>query len=286
MMRVELARRGMARRFERPVRLRLGLQAAALLAALLLASASPSHAQQNLLIRKTDNTVLSIPLSDIVSITFGAAPAVTAGNTVSDVDGNVYGTVRIGNQVWMAENLRTARYRNGQPIDHPGTDNQAWGTNRSGAYAWYNNDERVFKQPYGASYNWFAVSNPLGLCPAGWHVPSQSEWQILQEFAGGRQAAGGKLKSGRTVPDSHPRWDSPNASATNETGFSAVPSGSRHSAGTYQLLGQEAAFWTSTPQGTTADSQVYNWLIRNNSGGFGNGWTSRNTGHAVRCVRD
>jgi uncharacterized protein (TIGR02145 family) len=286
MMSVELARRGMARRFERPVRLRLGLQAAALLAALLLASASPSHAQQNLLIRKTDNTVLSIPLSDIVSITFGAAPAVAAGNTVSDVDGNVYGTVRIGSQVWMAENLRTTRYRNGQPIDHPGADNQAWGSNRGGAYAWYNNDERVFKQPYGAVYNWFAVSNTNGLCPAGWHVPSQSEWQILQEFAGGRQAAGGKLKSGRAAPDAHPRWDSPNVGATNETGFSAVPSGSRHSAGAYQMLGQEATFWTSTPNGTGADSQVYNWIIRNNSGGLGNGFFLRNAGYAVRCVRD
>ena len=285
-MSVELARRGMARRFERPVRLRLGLQAAALLAALLLASASPSHAQQNLLIRKTDNTVLSIPLSDIVSITFSAAPVVAAGATVSDVDGNVYGTVRIGTQVWMAENLRTTRYRNGQPIDHPGTDNQAWASNRSGAYAWYNNDERVFKQPYGAVYNWFAVSNPLGLCPAGWHVPSQSEWQILREFAGGAQAAGGKLKSGRAAPDPHPRWDSPNVGATNETGFSAVPSGSRHSAGAYQMLGQEATFWTSTPNGTGADSQVYDWLIRSNSGGLGNGWTSRNSGLAVRCAKD
>jgi uncharacterized protein (TIGR02145 family) len=117
-------------------------------------------------------------------------------------------------------------------------------------------------------------------------VPSQSEWQILREFAGGAQAAGGKLKSGRTAPDSHPRWDSPNSSASNETGFSAVPSGSRHSAGAYQDLGQEAAFWTSTPAGQGPTAQVYNWLIRNNSGGFGNGFTSRNTGHAVRCVKD
>jgi len=295
-MSVELARRGMVRRFEGPVRLRLGLQAAALLAALLLASASPSHAQQNLLIRKTDNTVLSIPLSDIVSITFSAAPAVAAGNTVSDVDGNVYGTVRIGTQVWMAENLRTARYRNGQPIDHPGADNQAWASIRSGAYAWYNNDEYVFKRPYGALYNGFAVSNPNGLCPASWHVPSQSEWEILREFAGGGRVAGGKLKSGRTAPDPHPRWDSPNASASNETGFSAVPSGQRHPGGYYQGLGRGAGFWTSTLSGAAFNSPAHiytrSWEINSNSGeivpggGAGAGGAAGNTGLSVRCVKD
>lgn len=293
-MSVELARRGMVRWLGGSLRLRLSLQTAALLAALLLASASPSHAQQNLLIRKTDNTVLSIPLSDIVSITFSAVPAVAAGNTVSDVDGNVYGTVRIGGQVWMAENLRTTRYRNGQPIDHPGVNRQAWATTRSGAYAWYNDDERVFKQPYGAVYNGFAVSNPNGLCPAGWHVPSQSEWEMLREFAG--QAAGGKLKSGRTAPDPHPRWDSPNVSASNETGFSAVPSGQRGYTGLYQGLGVFAGFWTSTLSGAAYNNAVHiytrSWEINGNSGqlfpggGAGAGGSPGNTGLSVRCVKD
>lgn len=276
----------MVLRAEGPVRVRSALQAAPLLVALLMATASPSHAQQNMVIRKTDNTVVSIPVADIVSITFSGAPAVASGATVTDIDGNVYATVTIGSQVWMADNLRTTRYRNGQPIEYPGPDRPAWAANRSGAYAWYNDDERVFKQPYGAVYNWYAVSNSKGLCPAGWHVPSQSEWQLLQEAAGGSRVAGGKLKSGRTAPELHPRWDAPNTSATNETGFSAVPSGSRHFGGTYADLGQRAAFWSATPTGTAADSPVYDWGIRSNSGQIGSGFTSRNTGHAVRCVRD
>jgi len=100
---------------------------------------------------------------------------------VTDIDGNVYRTVQIGNQVWMAENLKTTKYPDGTSISYPGADNTAWQNNTTGAYAWYNNDIS-WKDSYGALYNWHAVNSDKGLCPPGWHVPSDAEWTQLVDY--------------------------------------------------------------------------------------------------------
>ncbi len=161
--------------------------------------------------------------------------------TVTDIDGNVYPTVLIGDQCWMGENLKTTHYRNGSNIDFPVTEDD-WYATENGSYAWYD-DNVSWKHHYGALYNWFAVNDEKGLCPSGWGIPSISDWDQMVLYLGEDQ--GGKLKSTATEPDPHPRWNDPNVGATNETGFGAIPGGWRSWNG-YEAMGETAHFWTST----------------------------------------
>ena len=118
------------------------------------------------------------------------------GEPISDVEGNTYRTVIIGEQEWMAENLQTTTYRNGEPIDYPGDDDAAWRDNTTGAYTWYNN-EQAMGEAYGALYNWHAVINPDGLCPDGWRMPDHEDWLYLTDYVGDEM--GNQLKSRRQV---------------------------------------------------------------------------------------
>lgn len=161
-----------------------------------------------------------------------------------DADGNVYSTVVIGNQEWFAVNLKTTKYNNGTPIPNV-TSNSDWGNLTTGAYAWYENNEATYKNAYGALYNWYAV-NTGNLCPTGWRVPTDAEWTTLANYVGGESVAGGKLKSTRTAPDAHPRWESPNTGATDEYGFSALPGGYRSGSGGFSSIGGNGNWWSST----------------------------------------
>lgn len=187
----------------------------------------------------------------------------------SDVDGNIYKTVRIGSQVWMAENLKTTRYRDGSPIPNV-TDNTAWAALTADAYCWYNNNESN-KATYGALYNWYAV-NTGKLCPAGWHVPTTGEWTDLSRYVG--SYAGTKLKSTSG-------WYA-DGNGTDEYGFSGLPGGYRYY-GNFDAVGQYGEWWSSTEfDGTHA-------LIRSivyHSGSLGSGPSDKPYGCSVRCVRD
>ena len=189
-----------------------------------------------------------------------ANPYIAPGDPVTDVDGNEYPSIIIGAQTWMLENLKTTKYRNGTPINYPGTDNDAWASNTTGAYAWYDND-MGWKDSYGALYNWYAVNNSSGLCPTGWRIPAKDDWDQLVLYLDPTAnlgaptnislIAGAMLKSTRTQPEPHPRWDAPN-NATNSSGFSAFPGGSRYSLnGSFSSIGTSAFFWTATQNGTT-----------------------------------
>ncbi len=157
-----------------------------------------------------------------------------------DFDGNVYKTVKIGKQEWMVENLKTIHYNNGNSIDYPGIDNAAWQNNTTGAYSWYDNDEGLYKETYGALYNWHAVNSGI-LCPTGWHVPSDEEWTILTTYLGGESIAADKLKE---AGDNH--WFYLNA-GTNETGFTALPGGVRPYDGIFTgPVGWSGLWWSST----------------------------------------
>jgi uncharacterized protein (TIGR02145 family) len=147
-----------------------------------------------------------------------ATPQATAA--VTDTDGNVYHTVIIGTQEWMVENLKTRRFNDGSAIPLVASSS-AWPTLTTAGYCWYNNDSAANSATYGALYNWFAV-NAGKLAPTGWHVPSDSEWNVLITYLGGESVAGGRLKEAGTV-----HWNSPNAGATNEFGFTALPGGHR-----------------------------------------------------------
>jgi uncharacterized protein (TIGR02145 family) len=163
----------------------------------------------------------------------------TEALTVMDGDGNVYNTVKIGNQIWTAENLKTTKYVNGSDMINL-TDNAAWATTGSPAYCWYNNDISN-KDKYGALYNWEAVRSGK-LEPEGWHIPTEAEVETLLNYLGGYDLAGGKLKETGTT-----YWTEPNTGATNETGFSGRPGGRRAETGAFQLAAYFGYIWTTTP---------------------------------------
>ncbi len=172
-------------------------------------------------------------------------PPFTTG-TVTDIDGNVYKTVKIGNQWWMAENLKVTHYRNSDPIPYVIVDS-IWKNLTTAAYCnkEYQSD---YLETYGCLYNWYAVNDARNIAPAGWHIPTDVEWQTLVDTLGGDYIAGGKLKESGTE-----HWNSPNTGATNESGFTGLPGSHRLGiAGQYGFIGVGAEFWTTTPFDTTA----------------------------------
>jgi len=196
--------------------------------------------------------------------------------TVTDIDGNVYPTVTIGSQVWMAANLNTTHYRNGDTIHHV-ADGTEWYNMTTEAYCVYENQSSN-SAAYGKMYNWHAVNTTL-LCPDGWHVPSDAEWEILENFLGEPATAGGKLKETGTA-----HWQSPNTGATNETGFSARPGGYRSSTGGFFSLTYNGYWWSST-EGSDPAYGLYRWLDFNLSQFYRNE-DYKVDGISVRCVKD
>jgi uncharacterized protein (TIGR02145 family) len=198
-----------------------------------------------------------------------------AGGMVADYDGNSYNTVKIGNQVWMAENLKSTHFNDGSAIPLV-TDGTAWSSLTTAAYCWYNNDKTTYGT-YGVLCNWHTV-NAGNLCPTGWHVPSNSEWTTLTDYLGGTSVAGGKLKETNTI-----HWTSPNTGATNETGFTALPGGARYNDGVFYGIGTGSYWWCATQ-----DDATFAWrrLIYNNDSyvGVGNGY--KEIGFSVRCVKN
>jgi len=220
-------------------------------------------------------------------------------STIKDVDGNVYNTVLIGTQCWMKENLKTTRYRNGTPIEYPGTNNSAWQNNTTGAYAWYDNDI-IWKESYGALYNWHAVNNTNGLCPTGWHVPSDAEWiqlfdyVLAQDFPNSdvTNGAGNTLKSCRQVNSPlggdcstavHPRWQSNNIHyGFDEFGFSALPGGFRLTNGSFLDLGLSGFYWSSTEFSSTC---AWNRFFYHCYGYVFLHYLNKSDGYSLRCAR-
>ena len=183
-------------------------------------------------------------------LVFGIFASNGFSGTVTDIDGNIYQTVKIGDQWWMAENLKVTHYRNGDPIPNA-TDDASWVNLTTGAYCEYDNDIANVAT-YGRLYNWFVVDDSRNVAPEGWHIPSDAEWKQLEMYLGMSQAEadnvdwrgtneGGKLKE---VGTSH--WQSPNEGATNESGFSALPGGYRSIGGYFHYIEQGGYFWSST----------------------------------------
>jgi uncharacterized protein (TIGR02145 family) len=202
---------------------------------------------------------------------------VVFGDDITDVDGNKYRTVIIGNQEWMAENLRTTKYNDGSSIPII-VDNNTWINLESDAYCWYGNNKESSDNDYGAIYNWYAV-NTGKLCPAGWHVPTDDEWSILVDYVGDFSNAGGKLKE-----TGFDHWENPNVGATNEHGFSALPAGRRiRPDGEFFGIGTHCLFWSSSDDGESNGycRGIYAVNERVNSYGF-----NKVEGMSVRCIKD
>jgi uncharacterized protein (TIGR02145 family) len=199
----------------------------------------------------------------------------TDPGSITDIDGNVYNTVRIGNQFWLKENLKTIRYNDGTNIPLV-TDNAAWSVLNSPAYCWYNNDIGN-KNTYGALYNWYAV-NTSKLCPTGWHVPSDAEWTQLTNYLGGEGVAGGKIKETGTT-----HWESPNTGATNESGFTALPAGIRGLDGTFHSIWRYSDWWSAT---VMASNAAFCRQISFSSYEVSSSGANKEAGFSVRCLKD
>ncbi|HYK45550.1 MAG TPA: fibrobacter succinogenes major paralogous domain-containing protein [Parafilimonas sp.] len=204
------------------------------------------------------------------------APSTDNSSTASvatDNDPGMYAAIKIGKQVWMQKNLAASRYRNGDTIPQV-KDVAKWAKLTTGAWCWYNNDSAT-GAVYGKLYNWYAVNDPRGLAPTGWHVSSDADWDTLSTFLG--KNAGGKLKDTGTIEAGTGLWHYQNKKATNKSGFTALPGGTRGPDGTYfELIGYHGIWWTSTVR----------WLA-NSSGDilYGN-VNDKRCGYSVRCLKD
>lgn len=197
--------------------------------------------------------------------------------TVTDIDGNVYSTIGIGGQIWMAENLKVTQYRNGDEIPNL-TDDILWSNTTEGAYCCYNNDPNI-ALVYGNLYNWYAVIDSRNIAPEGWHVPTEDEWDKLINWLGGEDIAGGKLKS-TTL------WNAPNAAATNESGFGGLPSGMK--LGIYYInLGDQGIFRTRSSWNIGGQALPVNYTLNKDSVNVLTYTLPYKTmGLSVRCVKD
>ncbi len=210
-------------------------------------------------------TVLFNPVLFNQDLTYG---------TVTDVDWNEYKTVEIGTQTWMAENLKTTIFKNGNQIANI-DDKEIWADYTMDAFCWYNNDIS-FKTNYGALYNWYAV-NTGNLCPDGWHVPSSAEFETLITYLGGEDVAGGKLKESGTD-----HWLPPNTDADNESGFSALPAGWIFS-GEFESFRAAGYWWSST---AINSEEAYYMVIPGDDATASISSTAKTNGLAVRCIKD
>jgi uncharacterized protein (TIGR02145 family) len=198
--------------------------------------------------------------------------------TATDVDGNVYQTVTICNQVWTKSNLNVSRYRNGDIITHVISPSQ-WANLTTGAWCYYNYNS-ANGTVYGKLYNWYAVNDPRGLAPQGWHIPSDAEWITLSNCLGGELSAGSKMKEIGTT-----HWISPNADATNSSGFTALPAGCNMNNGVFTYLGSQAFFWSSTEY-FSATSKAKSRYLSSFLHELVNDQVEKYQAYSIRCVKD
>jgi uncharacterized protein (TIGR02145 family) len=215
--------------------------------------------------------------NEVSFTTTGGGVIVTNPGAGVTFNGYSYSSIVLGNgQEWMAENLRTTSYANGDPIPNV-TIGIEWGRLTTGAWVHYNNDS-LYENPYGKLYNWYTVNDSRNVCPTGWHVPSDAEWTVLSDYLGGESVAGGKMKSTGTQ-----YWLSPNQYATNESGFSGLPGGGRIDAFPFEYIGAVGDWWSSTDTGGGA---AFTRALFCDWGGINNSTDPKQYGNSVRCLRD
>jgi len=213
-------------------------------------------------------------------------------NTVSDIDGNVYHTVIIGTQTWMVENLRTTKFNDGTSIPLASNDGE-WGSLTTPGYCWAGYDEKTFKNTYGALYNWYTV-NTGKLAPKGWHVPNETDWDILQIFliansynwdlSSSENKIGKSMASKTLWQNSTKTGAVGNDIATNnKSGFSAIPGGECGYAGGFYSMGYVSYFWSATESSETFAHNCY--LFYDNES-FVRLEYLKNSGYSVRLVKD
>jgi len=223
---------------------------------------------------ETHNQSITIKAKQIEELNINLKKYSFETGTVSDIDGNIYITIKIGNQWWMVENLTVTHYRNGDEIPNV-TENTEWKSLLTGAYCNYNNNTDN-ALTYGKLYNWYAVDDNRQLAPEGWHVPSDTEWQMLINYLGGSSV--GKMKETGIT-----HWNNPNTGATNESGFTALPGGYRNFNGDFNVLGDYACFWSSTEYDS---SDAWSRELVNYYSIVSRHVYDKLIGYSIRCVRN
>jgi uncharacterized protein (TIGR02145 family) len=224
---------------------------------------------------------IGISYGNEVSFTTTTPPAIT----VTDIDGNIYQTVTICNQIWTKTNLNVSKYRNGDLIPQV-TDQTAWAALTTGAWCYYSNNT-ANGPVYGKLYNWYAVVDPRGLAPTGYHIPSDAEWTILTTCLGGEISAGPKMKETGTA-----HWISPNSGATNSSGFTGLPGGYRYESGQFGNLTFTGEWWSRTACVmptciATCSCSLSRYLNPDFAGGnIGIPASSNGKGFSIRCIKD
>lgn len=242
-----------------------------------------AYTQTNMHIHKKDNTIISIPVSDISKVTYSSSTpdvstpstSVQPANTVMDVEGRSYRTVRIGRQTWMAEDLRTTRFSTGGVIPNV-RDAGDWKDMSTPAYSWYDNVPEL-GGGYGILYNGYAVENGF-LCPNGWRVPKMDDWEILIKTCGSIAQAGAKLKSTESE-----YWTIPNSGAEDKFSFRAQGTGYRTSTGNFAMRKGTGLWWSSTAATYSNYSTIAMYY---NYSSVAKGSYPKTQGACVRCVKE
>jgi len=202
-------------------------------------------------------------------------------STISDIDGNIYQTVQIGNQIWMKENLKTTHFANSDAIPE-GTGAGDISGEIDPEFWFAYNDDLINVSTYGRLYTWYTVIDSRNICPDGWHVPTDAEWTILTNYLGGESVAGGMLKETTTM-----HWNSPNLGASNAAGFKALPGGYRDYDGSYYNIGYNG-YWWSTTKWSESELSINALYRRMNYDGrhVDGGGNHKQRGFSVRCLMD
>lgn len=210
----------------------------------------------------------------LLNTSFANAQTFTCGDTLIDIDGNAYPTVLIAGKCWMQENLRTTHCSNNTPIPLT-TDTITWDSLTSPGYTSYGGDSNNINT-YGILYNGYAAMDPCGICPQGWSIPSDADWTEMVDSLGGEIIGGGPLKETTG-------WTGSNTGATNSSGFTAKPGGFRVANGSYDYLGNQARFWTST---MATSQNGWTRVLYFNNATVGRLNYHRKNGLSIRCIQN
>ena len=236
-----------------------------------------ANAQETMYFYKWGYLTDSTAVANVDSILFNRTPGKAM---IADADSNVYHTITIGTQEWFRENLKTTKFNDGTAIPLI-SDNAAWKVLKTPGYAIYH---EVFPTTaYGIHYNWYAVET-YKLCPTGWHVATFEEWEILNNFLGGSDVSGGKMKTVSGGPW-YEGWDGPNTGNSNSSGFFGVAAGTRGIDGAFNDWGWASRFWTE-PEDSGDPTKARFKMLHSTTANLWQGSELKTAGYSVRCIKD
>jgi uncharacterized protein (TIGR02145 family) len=251
-------------------------------------------AQDTLYIYKAGIVIKKHAVNDIDSVTFSKLYLKPVVGTFTDIEGNIYKWIKIGNQTWMAENLKSTKFRNGESISNV-TDAALWTNATFAASCNYNNDASNGLK-YGKLYNWYSVNDSRNICPVGWHVPTEAEWAILTNYliVNGYNYDGttsdnklGKALASKTdwIESTYVGAVGNDITKNNSSGFNGLPSGVRNADGTFSDIGNSCVWWT-TSIGSSSTNAWFRYIL--SSGAYTNSYPDGNMkrGYSVRCIKD